>query len=90
MSTPARLIKAVVKRLERLETIRSVMQDGFVFTGDRQDRLRRDVVTARVAEEIKCEVSPRLRATVVLLGKQLGWRTLATGNVRLFAGVRQR
>lgn len=90
MSTPARLIKAVVKRLERLERIRGVMHDGFAATGDRRDRLRRDIVTAKVADDLGVSVSPRLRATVILLAKQLGWHCMMVDNRALFAGIRRR
>jgi hypothetical protein len=90
LSTPTRLIRTVVKRLERLERIRAIMNDAFVFTGDRKDRFRRDIVTALVAEELKEEVSPRLRATIIALGKQLGWRPLMNGNRALFCCVKAR
>lgn len=87
MSTQTRLIATVVKRLERLESIKAVMRDGWSATGDRRYCVRRDDVTKAVARAMRCQVSPRLRTTVALLAGQLGWETVRNGNRRLFAGV---
>lgn len=90
MNTRSRLVHAVVKRLERLERIRVAMSDEFEFTGDRAHLVRRDSVAAHVGAAIDEEVNNRLRAAIVLLGKQLGWRPIKRGNRRLFACVKLR
>src|SRR3954468_8900533 len=90
MSSPARVIRAVVKRLERLERIRQVMARDWECTGDTKHAIRRDDVTSLVANELDVPLSPRLRTAVALLGKQLGWMPLHSGNKRLFARVKLR
>jgi hypothetical protein len=90
VSSPTRLIAAVVKRLERLESIRQLMARDWECTGDTKHVVRRDDVTGLVARELDVPLSPRLRISVALLGKQLGWLPLHSGNKRLFARVKLR
>lgn len=90
MNQRTRLVRTVVKRLERLERIRATMSDEYEHTGDRAHLIRRDTVAQHVAEVIGEEVNNRLRTAVLLLGKQLGWRPIKRGNRRLFACVKLR
>jgi hypothetical protein len=90
MSTPARLIATVVKRLERLERIRRLMSSRWEPTGSRKCAVRRDDVVKWVGDEIGEEVNNRLRTAVLLLAKQLGWKPANRENRRLFICVKRR
>lgn len=90
VSTPRRLVSTVVKRLERLERMRALMDERWESTGDRKHLVRRDDVAVYVALALGEEVSSQVRASVRLLGKQLGWAVVRLHNRRVFRGVKRR
>lgn len=90
MGSPARVIRTVVKRLERLERIRALMAANWELIGERKLVVRRDDVVNDVASHLNEDIGDRLRTAVLLLAKQLGWKPIKYGNRRLFACVKRR
>lgn len=80
----------IVRRLERIERIRSLVTDRYEYVDDVKQRVRRAEVVAYVAERLGEVVNNRLYGAVKAAVKTLNWQPIARPDGRWYRKCRVR